>query len=356
MLLARGANNPFASEQAVGECRAAADLLAEGKTSRLGLSVAAAEAQTPFQPKGQVPATPPPKAGTASPQSAEPAKAVPAARVPVSTDMKQQAEFQAEGIFPDLVRPGGGGQMQDAWNESTPDQGVHVQRLCEDCVYKVRTREFMTTTIILPDDAQIASADPGDTVGFQVALKAKNKLAVRPTGWGMDTNINVYTKSGTVYPFYVRSERVNSMNVPDLVVKIQGRERPAGVAAFTEAIDDDKKAKPAPMPNAGRSKDFVRNVPIDPAKFHGWGDYKLWGDESLKPETVWRDDFFTYIRYGRKWDGMELASGFVTLDGIDELVNTRTEGTVFIVESTAPLITLKLGKKYLCIQYTGEVL
>jgi len=275
--------------------------------------------------------------------------------LPASPDMRQQAEFQAEGVFPDMVRPAGGGQVQDAWNDSKPNQGVHVQRMCEDCVYKVRTREFMTTTIVLPEDAVINSADPGDNVGFQVAVKAKNKLAIRPTGWGMDTNINVYTKSGAIYPLYVRSETVNSMNVPDLVVKIVGRERPAGIAAFAEEINDEKKAKPAPMPNTARPKDFVRNVPIDPAKFHGWADYKLWGDDSLKPETVWRDDFFTYIRYGRKWDGMELASGYVTIDGIDELVNTRVEGTVFVVESVAPLITLKIGKKFLCVGYSGEV-
>jgi len=39
-LLKRGANNPFASEQAIGECRAAGDLLAEGKTSRLATQAA----------------------------------------------------------------------------------------------------------------------------------------------------------------------------------------------------------------------------------------------------------------------------------------------------------------------------
>lgn len=273
--------------------------------------------------------------------------------------MRDQAKFQAEGVFPDMTRPGAGGQIQDAWNKSDPGEGVHVQRLCENCVYKIRTREFMTTTVILPEDAVISSVDPGDQVGFQIKVKSANKLAVRPTSWGMDTNVNVYTKSGAVYPIYVRSETVNSMNIPDLVVKITGKEKPPsieGISVEHEAKGAENSGKPGDKlaPKIKKTGDFVRHVPVDPAKFHGWGDYKLWGEEELKPETVWRDDFFTYIRYGKKWDGMELSTGYVTIDGIDELVNSHVEGSVFVIESVSPLITLKNGKKYLCIQYTGE--
>lgn len=334
----------------------------------VGLLVVPAEAQTPFGGKGQpVPQTPPPKAAQTPPsQPVQGTTTQPlpqqqqqqAARASALPGMTEQAEFQAEGVFPDMTRPGAGGQVQDAWNDAQPRQGVYVQKMCDDCVYKVRTREFMTTTLILPEDAVISSVDPGDAVGFTVKVKAANKLAIRPASWGQDTNVNVYTKSGAVYPFYVRSETVNSMNVPDLIVKIVGREKPAAVEVSNVAIDDKEKGGQAeansPALKPGKSKkDFVRHVPTDVSKFHGWKDYSLSGDPELKPETVWRDDFFTYVRYGRKWDGMELASGFVTIDGIDELVNTHVEGTVFVIESTAPLITLKNGKKYLCIQYTG---
>jgi ComB9 competence protein len=326
-----------------------------------GLLVAPAEAQTPFGGKGQpVPQTPPPKTQPGPAQAAQP-QMPPAqsARPAALPGMAEQAAFQAEGVFPEMTRPGAGGQVQDAWTDAEPRQGVYVQKLCQDCVYKVRTREFMTTTLILPEDAVITSVDSGDAVGFDVKVKSANKLAVRPASWGQDTNINVYTKSGAVYPIYVRSETVHSMNVPDLVVKIIGRERPADIEipANVEVNDKEKGVQevnaPALAPDKPAKRDFVRHVPVDPSKFRGWGDYKLWGDDELKPETVWRDDHFTYVRYGQKWDGMELASGYVTVDGIDELVNTHVEGTVFVIEHTAPLITLKNGKKYLCIQYTG---
>lgn len=338
--------------------------------------------QTPFTGGQQKPVstTPPPKsqppaqgagqpAGSGASQSGQapvgasgqpaakmPAVVPPASRLPMSKDMREQAEYQAEGVFPDMTRPGAGGQVQDAWNNSEPGKGVHVQRLCEDCVYKVRTREFMTTTVVLPEDAVITSVDPGDGVGFVTKIKTSNKLSVRPTSWGMDTNLNVHTKSGAVYPLYVRSETVNSMNIPDLVVKIVGREKPVDVEGH--AADSGRAAEPLAKPGdrvvPPGKRDFVRHVPLDVAKFHGWNDYRLWGDDDLRPEMIWRDDIFTYIRYGKKWDGMELSAGYVTIDGIDELVNTHVEGTVFVIESVAPLITLKNGKQYLCIRYNGK--
>ncbi|WP_413208535.1 TrbG/VirB9 family P-type conjugative transfer protein [Rhodospirillum sp. A1_3_36] len=86
----------------------------------------------------------------------------------------------------------------------------------------------------------------------------------------------------------------------------------------------------------------------------GWGDYSLWGsDNTLKPRTVYRDDYFTYIKFGDRWKDIELPTAYVVVDEIDELVNTRVDGDTFIVESTRPLITLKSGASYLCIRYDG---
>jgi ComB9 competence protein len=100
--------------------------------------------------------------------------------------------------------------------------------------------------------------------------------------------------------------------------------------------------------------DFVAQSPFDPNALHGWGEYDLWGDETLRPETVFRDDHFTYIRFGKRWKDIELPTASVVVDGIDELVNTRVQGETYIIESTRPLITLKSGKSFLCIEYTGE--
>ncbi|MBC7905256.1 MAG: TrbG/VirB9 family P-type conjugative transfer protein [Rhodospirillaceae bacterium] len=301
-------------------------------------------------------------------------------KIPMSAANYTQALEQSEGLYTEMQRPGPGGQIQEAWDKVEADpatgqkrQGVYAIRLCEDCIYKVRTREMMTTTIILPEDAVIAvPPDLGDPEGFKAKVKTANTIAIRPDLYGTDTNLTVQTKSGRIYAFYLRSEGFNSLTVPDLVVKIVGREKSEPVQGLPEqaaaagtsqrqekaaASKLDAKTAAAvrdltsPAPPSG---DFVRNVPFDPAKLHGWKEYSLKGDSELKPEMVYRDDFFTYIRYGKKWDGMELGTAYVTVDGIDELINTRVQGSTYIVESVAPLITLKDGKKYLCIRYTGD--
>ena len=337
--------------------------------SALTFASAEASAQTVFKSGGGVSSSPP---GRGSAQ-AVPSTAPQAARadLPVSKEVIEQAREQIDGEFPPMLRSSVGGQLQQVWDDTDPDEGVTVLRWCADCVYKVRTREFMITTVILPPEVQVASADLGDSAGFQVKMKGPNMLAVRPTAYGVDTNLNITTKSGAVYPFYLRAEAFNSKNVPDLVVKILGREPLPPIegaqaigADPAAALQGDDKGKEAGdkvaaavdalKPPADAGGDFVRTIKFDPSKLHGWNDYKLWGEEDLKPEVVFRDDIFTYLQYGKKFDSVELPTAYVVRDGIDELVNTRVEGTTYIIESTADLITLKNGKTYLCIQYTGE--
>ena len=308
-------------------------------------------------------ASSPPMAQGAKPAS-QPALAAQTADIPPSRSSIRQSTEQLEGIYPQMDRPAAGGQIQEAWDVSDHHDGVYSVKLCTDCVYKVRLREFMITTLALPDDAVISgSPDLGDAAGFEVAQKSPNKVAVRPKMAGVDTNLNIYTKAGRVYPFYLRSEGYNSINVPDILVKVTGQETPPPLAAYTGTFDDRKnsakekaldgligEAKAAQSAKGG--DDFVRNIPFDPAKLHGWDAYKLWGDDELKPDMVFRDEQFTYLQW-KNWDSRELPTAYVVVDGVDELVNTRVQGATFIIEAVNPLISLKSGKKFLCIQYSG---
>lgn len=379
-----------------------ARILSVALASALLLSASPAGAQTPFgKSRAAVPTTPPGRTSMQAPSQVPARQTVPvtsqgtvppqaateAPTVPVPASVIKQAQSQLEGNFPAMARAGVGGQVQDAWNDAGPREGVQTFRLCADCVYKVRLREFMVTTIVLPDDTEIVTADLGDTIGFQVKVKSANMIAVRPASYGLDTNLNVYSKSGAVYPLYLRAEGFNSRNVPDVLVKIIGRETPPkiesvasemGAADDNKRSDDGKEGEKGKGPQDGMAKgpdkpadkvaaavdaltnpkakdgDFVRSVPFDPAKLHGWRDYKLWGDDTLRPETVFRDGQFTYIQYGDQWDALELPTAYVVIDDIDELVNTRVQGSTLIVESVSALISLKSGKKFLCVQYTGE--
>lgn len=340
-------------------------------------SIPSAAAQTAMGGQRQAVPTTPPAPGAQQAPAMPPAQNVPSREMPTSAVF--QAVDQSEGIFPQMARAGAGGQVQNAWDVSEPRDGVYAVRMCEDCVYKVRLREFMATTIQLPPDAQIAAVDLGDNVGFAATVKFSNMIAVRPSTYGVDTNLNVYTKSGKVYPFYLRAESFNSINVPDLMVRILGRETPepigvaipasASAGAAVPAADgrQGKAVAPGDMVGAAvadltnpqpQGNDFVRSVPFDPSKLHGWYDYKLWGggdaEKELKPVVVYRDGFFTYLQYGRKFDPLELPAAYVVRDGKDELVNSRVQGNTFIVESVSKLISIKSGESFLCVEYTGE--
>ena len=297
-------------------------------------------------------------------QSPRPPAPSPPATAPAPPSLPAAAAAQARrhnaGDFPAMTRRGAaGGQIQGVFDASADTEGVHVFAPCPDCIYKVRTREFMITTVVLPVATRVVSVELGEPHGFQASIRQPNIVAVRPAGYGMDTSMTVHTEGGAVYAFYLRAERFNSRHVPDLLVRIG---RAAGFAAATAKDDGNKKREaggagsPAVHDLAGVETpppDFVERVEFDPATLHGWRNYKLWGAPSLRPETVFRDGRFTYLQYGERWPGLDLPAAFVVVDGIDELVNTRVRGRTYIVESTAPLITLKSGRRFLCIQYTA---
>ncbi|KZB63150.1 hypothetical protein AUP42_01790 [Thalassospira lucentensis] len=299
--------------------------------------------------------------------------------MPVPDSVVDQARDQNEGYFNAMSRPRTSGQVQDVWDQADPEDAVYSTELCDGCTYKVRTREFMVTVVELPRGEIIEAVDLGDDGGFSVKPRGERRLAVRPSGYGYDTSLVVYGKSGAVYPFYLRAESFNSVNVPDLIVRIEGAVQIDGdpaVPGFAGVLDDKGNPALPAMSVPGQSNksaaidsaivglsatnpgtpadDFVAQSPFDPNALHGWGDYDLWGDETLRPETVFRDDHFTYIRFGKRWKDVELPTAYVVVDGIDELVNTRVQGETYIIESTRPLITLKSGQSFLCIEYTGD--
>lgn len=312
----------------------------------------------------------------AAPVAAQTAYQGPA--MPVPKTVVNQAKKQQSGDYGSMERPRTPGQIQTAWDDAKPQGSVYAVDLCDTCTYKVRLREFMVSVIELPKGEIIEAVDLGDKKGFSAKPRGKRRLALRPKGHGYDTSLVVYGKSGQIYSFYLRAEGFNSKNVPDVVMRIAGEveidDDPA-VAEFG-GVDDRKTKKLggmahlAPLPGEGPTgdavrglkntnpgtpdNDFVAEATFDPNALRGWGKYELWGSDELKPETVFRDDQFTYIRFGKKWKNIELPTAYVVVDGIDELVNTRVQGQTYIVESTRPLITLKSGQSFLCVKYPGD--
>src|SRR3546814_877238 len=110
-----------------------------------------------------------------------------------------------------------------------------LSELCDNCSYKVRLREFMVTVIELPRGEKISAYDNGDPQSFEVKQRGDNRLAVKPIGgYGIDTNLVVYGKSGNIYPLYLRAEGYNSKNVPDLRFVIEGAVRVDNAGALDD--------------------------------------------------------------------------------------------------------------------------
>ena len=217
----------------------------------------------------------------------------------------------------------------------------------------------MVTVIELPAGETATRADVGDGGNFRV-LRRGARLAVKPSGMGVDTDLVVYGESGTTYPFYLRAESFNSKNVPDLIVQVVrsdlgGAEPDAGV------VPEPADGGASPLADAGDSggrRGFRRDGAVRSGRAARLGRLQpvVGGPDgaALKPETVFRDDIFTYIRFGDNWGDVEFPTAYVVVDGIDEVVNTRRMGRTYVVESVHRLITLKSGKSYLCIAYTGD--
>lgn len=347
------------------------------------LSFGPASGQTALEFDAGYPDPLPPRAA-AAPGAAAPDAPGALDGLPMPDGAVEQADRQREGDFGPMLRPGlPGGQIQEAFSYSESSAGVHDFLRCDGCVYKVRTRELMITTLVLPEP--VATVDLGDPAGFAAQLRGETMVALRPHGAGLDTSVTVHGSDGGLYAFYVRSEGFNSRNVPDLVVRVRDPSQFAGLDTAgpggEDAVDDRETGAPAGgrgsgggvgnagddglsplaaragrelLAGGGGEGDFVETVAFDPGKLHGWSDYRLWGDDELAPEVVFRDDRFTYLQYGPRWAGLDLPTAYVVVDDVDELVNTRVRGRTYIVESTARLISLKSGARFLCIEYAPD--
>ncbi len=290
--------------------------------------------------------------------------------MPVAQSTIDQTQDHIEGNYTPMTRVAAGGQIQSAWDEVDITAAQFSYEMCQNCTYKVLTREYMVTVIELPENEVINAYDIGQAAAFVITKPEKNKLAIRPNGFGMDSNLIIYGQDGRHYSFYLRAEGVNSNNIPDFVIKIDGK-IPAKITEnsvkFDNANDNNKSnhsnspklsikdidniKPPSKKTNIG---DFVTEIPFDPDKLHGWDDYEIWGDgwpKNWMPEVIFRDEVMTYIRFGNNYAHLELPTAYVVIDDIDENVNTRISGTTFIIESTNGLITLKSGEKYLCIKF-----
>lgn len=283
-------------------------------------------------------------------------------------------EAQLMGDFGELERDPALplGAIQEAWDAAPAGAGVYPVQWDPSEVIRLRVREAMPVTIILPEWETIGESDVtiGDPSLFSVKIGSRpNHLIVWPQYVGADAGMTVTGRtSGNVYAFYVRSEGFNSRNISDLVVYVQARRpphvpaqfvgAPAPAPAVQEAIQAVHAAAQAPGTEASQAgeagqgsglhnPDYLEEIPFDPTKLQ-FG-FSMWGDRSIAPDRVFSDGVFTYFDWGDRWDVTDLPAVYRVVDGVDTPQNVRYRGSMIVVEATGSF-TLRNGQRYVCVR------
>lgn len=293
---------------------------------------------------------------------------------------------QAQGNFPELNRNTSisVGALQKAWDIPRASSGQTSPGIIRyawhpNLVMAIRTREYMVSTIHLPEWERLTNLIVGDPVVFEARQVKPNVFAIRPVNGGADTNVTAIGVSGNVYNFYIRSEGWNSEHISDFTVYVDKNSpgegsssvlaRSSGGSNITDVISS------IPAHNSGgnnfatslfgsltpttnstsniQAPDYLRNIAFRPDALQF--NMKIFAkDEESKeiaPVRVFHDGIWTYFDYGDKADYVRRPVVYMVVDGVDSMVNTRTAGptgNVLIAEAIGDF-TLRNGSKVVCV-------
>lgn len=325
--------------------------------------------------------------------NAVPAGITPSSQQPAFiSQTNEDLQAQAQGNYPPMQRDPTAplGAIQESWNKPEPSSGQIAPGIVRyvwrpDYVMAVRTREFMTTTLELPQWENVSEIILGDTTIFE-AQPIRGKpyiIAIRPLHAGADTNMTVIGTSGNIYNFYLRSEGWNSKSITDFTVYIManpeaytaanggapGSGQPINALTGQPFPNNTNAVQQQPMYGAvngsfmgvntgrGNAPDYIRSIAFDPANLRF--DMKIYApspeDIEIAPLRAFTDGIWTYFDYGEKAETVRRPVVFRVVDGVDSMVNTRTagpNGNIIIAEAVGNF-TLRNGDRVVCVYQAG---
>ena len=254
--------------------------------------------------------------------------------------------------------------VQTAFDTSDPRDNVKRHNYSPDVTIKIRCREFMGSTVVLPPGEEISGYVLGDNTNFAFVPLGRqnpnlqNKFEVSGKFHGADTNLTVFGLSGNIYSFYLRNDSVKSSYMPSLVTYIKDDTVAERVHAI-KAVEAEKKQLTKAgkeKPGGGDDGEYLAKLPdlTDPATLNF--SYRLKsGDEDLKPIRVFDDGYFTYFQFGEQdlKKVRRLPAIYRVVDGFDTPVNTRVNKGMVVAETVNDKWTLRSGSAHLCIWKKG---
>lgn len=274
-----------------------------------------------------------------------------------------EVEHQKDGKFPQLERQHTLGAIQRAWDKAPNQAGVYAVTYSQEQLIKIRLREFMTTTVVLPSWEVIEEVIIGDSSTFEAVQKGGHILLLRCKEFvGADSNITAVGKSGLVYTFYVRSEGYNSENLPDLRVHVHV---PGDIPmSFSETSVGQEKSSSKKLKAALSQEETMKNNTLNteypshiaPKLSRLNFKWSMAGDSDIAPRQVFSDGVRTWFNFdngtGKLLEQQDLPVIARVIDGVDTPVNTRIEGSMLIAE-TEGVFTLRNGTKTVCVYPTN---
>lgn len=251
------------------------------------------------------------------------------------------------------------GKVQKAFDTSDPRGNVQFLRYDPSMSYKLRVREFMTTTIVLPTAEQISGFVIGDQKNFEFTPLQKQGLpniaTLHPVYPGADTNLTIIGVSGNLYNFYVRADSTDSRELPAFTVYIEDglidkKLRQQGIA--TTSVEH---TAPDASPVGRLPGEYLKSLAlVEPDKLNFAYEYvKTRQNQRIKPLSVFDDGHWTYFRFsdsGNLDSVASLPAVYAVIDGYDTPVNTRVVNGTLIAETVGTGWTLRAGETYLCLR------
>ena len=239
---------------------------------------------------------------------------------------------QVKGNYPVMEREDSVplGTIQHAWNKSKG--GTYSVEHRPNEIIKVRLREWMDTTIVLPRYEKIQQIIVGNDSYIKATKHQDNIVTLKPLEVGGDTNLTIVAHN--TYVMYIRVEGYNSKNLPDLRVNIKASP-PRGLLSAGDKPLSKKEIN-----------DYLGQAIAKPEDLDF--DYAMSGNPDIAPERVYSDGIRTFLDYGANLNKRNLPAVFIVDDCVDVPANTTVIKNSIVVDGTGEL-TLKNGGKTACV-------
>jgi len=228
------------------------------------------------------------------------------------------------------------------------DDRIKTLVFSENEVYTVVTRSGFNTAIEISRKEKIEAISLGSQIGWQIT-PAKNRIFIKPLLKNNTTNLTIITNKRTYqFELVVSSAQIKNASHAYLVKffypdegrfgaaedRTRGDSRPVSATtipeppAFVPALAPEMVRAPVSsmsgLPSLG-------SIGIQAYNFN----YTLTGPEDKSPKKIFDDGSSTYFEYDYPLNSTPRIS-VVNPDGSESVLNVRSEGNKYVVNSIAP--------------------